>query len=328
MAPVLILLLAALVFAIYMYVKSTSELRAKITAADEAREAKRLEAETARAESREKREELERLRDELQETRTKLRKAKEKDQAAAPSQGSKPAKAARSQPTPSATAIGEGAAVSSVVRISNQELEAEHRAKVEAFEAELSAARAQVAQLERRETERQAAFEQAKKKLEQPVVVAAPTAPAPTESRRPEEKIAALETQLEALDRASGERERLLKREVDKLGADLRAAEKRASANQQLYQVAKGQMIVIEDRLAALRRKHEGAIAPDQLRKAAPEAQAPAAAPVAEPAAPAAAPQAPAADQVEPATDATPPTNEAAPTPASDGAGDPKPASV
>lgn len=321
MAPVLILLLAALVFVIYMYVKTTGEMRAKITAADEAREAKRLEAENARAETRERKEELERLRDELQETKGRLRKLKEKE---APSQGSKPAKPARTGATPTAAAPNEGAAVSSVVRISNQELEAEHRAKVEAFEAELAAARAQVADLERRETERQAAFERAKKKLEQPVAVAAPAAPLPTESRRPEEKVAALETQLEATERAANERERLLKREVDKLGAELRAAEKRASANAQLYQVAKGQMIVIEDRLAALRRKHEGAIAPDQLRKAAPEA-----APVTQ-AAPA--PQAPAADQVEPATDALPPTNDAAPTPASpagtEPAGDPKPASV
>ena len=113
--------------------------------------------------------------------------------------------------------------------------------------------------------------------------------------------------QLEATERAAAERERTLRREVDKLGSELRAAEKRASANQQLYQVAKGQMIVIEDRLAALKRKHEGALSPEQLRKAAPEAPAAPAAPVAD-APVAAAVEAPVAVAEAPVADAPAPS--------------------
>jgi len=270
-ALLIVTLIAAVI--VYTLLKQTTDLRGRIAAADEAREAKRVEAETARADTREKREELEKVKAELLEARAKSKK-RERESVAPGEKANKPMRSGSTPPASESSNVS-----AAVVRISNQELEAEHAATLEKIHAETTAMRTRMSELEARDAEREAqamqALERARKKLETPAgqspapaVAAAPVAqPAPIEGKRPEEKVQALETQLEALERAAAERERKLARELERMSTEVRSAEKRANANQQLYQVAKGQMVVIEERLATLKKKYEGAVSPESLRK-------------------------------------------------------------
>lgn len=301
LTPILLILLGLGIVMIFFQSRQVGALKNANRELDAAREDKRLDAENARKEARERREELERLRSELQDTKTKLKKKSERSEGSEKVTVSNRPGRNSPQPEPPPSTVG-------YVRISNQELEAQHQSVVQRMEQEIAALKQENAALAAREAERQRALERAKKTLDadQPKAAQVDTA------RRPEDQVEALKTQVEALSRASAERERGLKRELDRLHAELRASERRASANHQLYQVAKGQMAVIEDRMAALRRKHEGAISPDKLRKPAPI---PEAAPAAAEAAPVAAEDVPATqvaggERAEPTPGAVPESGE------------------
>lgn len=257
--PVLLVLLGVAAFMFFSQLRQTSAVQEKLRAAEEVREEKRKDAEAARSEAREKREELEKLREEVQELRSKLKKKQQNDQPQASS--------ASAKKTSTPPALADSGSGISAVRISNQELEDEHERKLEALRTELEAERSKREALEKQQAERDQALNRAKKALEQKAAEPMPV----TDGRRPEETIDALKTQIEAMERATEGRERAFKKDLDKYQVEARAAEKRASANHQLYQVAKGQLVVVEERLAALRRKYEGALAPEQLKKQAEE---------------------------------------------------------
>ena len=256
--PVLLVLLGVAAFMFFSQLRQTSAVQEKLRAAEEVREEKRKDAEAARSEAREKREELEKLREEVQELRSKLKKKQQNDQ---------PQASASPKKTSTPPALADSGSGISAVRISNQELEDEHERKLEALRAELEAERSKREALEKLQAERDQALSRAKKALEQKAAEPMPV----TDGRRPEETIDALKTQIEAMERATEGRERAFKKDLDKYQVEARAAEKRASANHQLYQVAKGQLVGVEERLAALRRKYEGALAPEQLKKQAEE---------------------------------------------------------
>jgi hypothetical protein len=263
LVPILVVFLAIAVVFLAMQVRQVGVARDALKHIEAQRDEKRSEAEAAKLEARERSKELERVRDELHDTRAKLKKKSEQAAVASGTAKERPAKTKGLPPT--APAVGDsGSVAAAVVRITNQELEEQHRAAEELLRTQLAEAESRIAELARREAEREAALEKAKRSLAD----AAPKAPVVTEGQRPEEQVQALKVQLEAIERAAAERERQLKKELDKTAVDLRAAEKRASQNQQLYQVAKGQLVVVEDRLAALKRKHEKVIAPEDLKRA------------------------------------------------------------
>jgi hypothetical protein len=300
LVPILVVFLAIAVVFLAMQVRQVGVARDALKHLEAQRDEKRSEAEAAKLEARERGKELERLRDELHDVRAKLKKKSEQAAVASGTAKERPARTKGLPPT--APAVGDsGSVAAAVVRITNQELEEQHRAAEELLRTQLVEAESRIAEFTRREAEREAALEKAKRSLAD----AAPKAPIVSEGQRPEEQVEALKTQLEAIERAAAERERQLKKELDKTAVDLRAAEKRASQNQQLYQVAKGQLVVVEDRLAALKRKHEKVIAPEDLKRpevpAAP-AQAPVAAAEPVPAEPASVQQAePASPDAQPA---------------------------
>src|SRR5258706_14412320 len=69
------------------------------------------------------------------------------------------------------------------------------------------------------------------------------------------------------MKRAAIEREKELRRELRRSQENAGTATKRANNTHQLYQVIKGQLELLEDRLAALHRKYEGAMTPDEIRR-------------------------------------------------------------
>jgi chromosome segregation ATPase len=258
---ILLAFLAAAVAWIFVQSRQVSGLQEQVKSLDQTKEERRAEAEAARKDAREKREELERTKEELQEARSKLRKK---------SAGEKPGSSQSTRPAAAAEA-----STVSTVRISDQELEEQHREATERLSLRIRELEDEVEALRRKEAERA----QAVAKAQERAAKAAASAPEPprAEPARAEDQIEALKVQIEALERSAHERERNLKRDLDRAQGELRSAERRASANHQLYQVAKGQMAVIEDRLAALRKKYEGAVSPDQLKKPEPPAEAEAA---------------------------------------------------
>jgi hypothetical protein len=256
LTPVFIIsFIVALVYAYYEF-RQVGALRSELRRAEEAREEKRLEAENSRADLKEKREELERSKKDLQEARNKLKKQDKAREERSASKQEKPATA--ESPSPSSAA-------STVHIIENQELEESHRKIREGLEAELAVIKREVQALRAKEAERQAALEKAQAQLRVPAESAAPAAP--VASRRPEEELESLKMQLEALSRAAMDKELDLKKQFNRASTDLRSAERRAQSNHQLYQVAKGQLAVTEEKLAVLRRKYEGARAPEELKK-------------------------------------------------------------
>ena len=257
--PILVLLLVVAAALVLIQWRRVSALEAEIRATEEARDEKHLEAENARREAREKREEFEKIRDDLQDTKAKLKKVQK---AAQESRTSEPAAAPQSE--------GGLGSVASVVHVTDKALEDEHRKVTGALRAEIAELRNE---LERVQSEQAIAPPAATP----PPVSEAPPAPAPVTSADNGDaamSVEALEAQMEASSRAATERENDLKRQLRKLRADLKSTERRSQSNHQLYQVAKGQLAVIEGRLASLKQKHEGAKTPAEVRASDPPAPA------------------------------------------------------
>jgi chromosome segregation ATPase len=212
-----------------------------------AREEKGKEAEVAKRESRDRKDELDKLRSELLDTKAKLKRQKQKSE--------DEEKRIRPRDGGEETPSYPDSAASNVVVMNREAEEASLKIREE-LEAKLATAEAEVAKLQAAETKRKAALAQAERK----------EASTEKSTISPEEQIEGLEAQLEALRRAQKTSEADADKELRKVRAELRSAEKRAANNHQLYQVAKGQLQVTEDRLANIRKKYEGAKAPEELR--------------------------------------------------------------
>jgi hypothetical protein len=259
LAPIVLILLAGSVgYAIFLWNKLRKfELEAKDTSGE--LEERKEELEKTRRELKDRREDAEQTKKLLQEARNKLKK---QDKAAQEKPG---AKRDKSSDTEAAAPMSAAA----VVRISDSQLEEEHRRAKERLESALGEAKREIAEMKRKEAELRREAERASESLA--TASRENTAPAPAEPRPAppagSDEVASLKGQLEAMKRAAVDREKELRRELRKSQEAGSSAIKRATNNHQLYQVIKGQLELAEDRLAALRRKYEGAMTPDELRR-------------------------------------------------------------
>jgi hypothetical protein len=254
-APILLVLLVGVVgYAVVLWkklAKAEQFLRAETQTLDE----KRQEIEKVRKEVRERATELEHTKKLLTEAKNKQKRQDRPP----PKEGAKKGRD-NQEDVPSA--------IAAVVHVSDQELAAQHRRVVEKLERDLEDARAELDAMKKREAERQAETARALKSLENAAAANEAKAEAVAETRKSsDEEVAALRTQIEALKRASVEREKDLRSELRRAQDSIGHERRRASNHQQLYQVIKGQLELTEDRLAALRRKYEGAKTPEELKR-------------------------------------------------------------
>lgn len=262
LTPILLLVLAGAVAAVVFLWRKTSKLEELLGAEQKALEGKRDEIERARKEVRDRREELEQTRKQLQEAKAKVQRKKELP---APQEKAPAKKAAEVEAAPTLAAF---------VRVTDQEVEEAHRRAIERLEQELEGAKTELSRLKELDARREAEARRAAEALERERARAAggdapPKAPEPPPppAASAAEEIEALKTQIEALKRASVERERELSRRLAKAEGDNAHVLRRAANNLQLYQVIKGQLELTEDKLAGLRRKYEGAKSIDELRR-------------------------------------------------------------
>jgi hypothetical protein len=261
LGPIALLLLTVAVgYAIFLWTK-LSKIEASSKDRGRAIDEKDEELEKLRRDLKDKREDAEQAKKQLQEARNKLKKQEKQEK---PAPGHKREKSFEAEPAAAASAAA-------VVRITDQQLEEEHRRAMEKLEAALEEARRDLQDMKRREREIKAEADRAAKSLDTavaaPVPVAAEPAPVMTTPTSESEQIALLKSQLDAMKRATLEREKELRRELRRSQEAASGASKRATNNHQLYQVIKGQLELAEDRLAALRLKYEGAMTPDEIRR-------------------------------------------------------------
>lgn len=298
--PVVFLFLVGAVVAVITLWQKLSKLEGQRRIEAKTHDDRQEELQSLRRELKARRDESEETKRLLQETRNKLKK-QQKEPVTAKKRERASTDVAEAAPALSAVAT---------IRVSDQELEARHREALDRIQAELDAARAEVARLREAEQRRQREAQQAAKALEAasaaraegepattdgaPLTWAAavsappaaarsstPSSPpplpprdAPSDGARADET-ASLRSQLEAMKGAAVEREKELKRELRRAEEAASSAAKRASNNHQLYQVIKGQLELAEDRLATLRQKYEGARAPEALKRDTPPARSP-----------------------------------------------------
>jgi DNA repair exonuclease SbcCD ATPase subunit len=210
----------------------------------QSKEEKQAELENTRKTAKRRGEELESVRDDLQSTKSKLKKLQKKEQNKKVGDKNNQADQENSSH------------VGAVVRVSNEEVESRHQKQ-------LNELKAQIAELEGELEEHKAREEKTKAETAK----AAKALKLNAETNQDELDPDALKTQIEALKRAAGERETELKRKLRRAKADARTHERRATTNHQLYQVAKGQLSLLEDRLARIKLKYEGATDPSKLIK-------------------------------------------------------------
>ncbi len=259
LSPILlVLLLIAAAVAFVMY-RRTTTLEAQLLAEQKNVKDKHDAAEQVRTQNRTRGRELEELRKQLQDTKSKLKRL-QKDQNAQ-RKASKGALA--DDPAPSV--LNRSAA--STVRVTDQALEDEHNRAVEALRQQLAEARTEVKRMQAAESKRQADAQAAADALSGPTKSDSGVATtAPAAAAKPEEQVAALETQLEAFKRAASQQEKKIRRELKKAEARANAAHRRATSSHNLYLVIKAQLELTSNRLALLKRKYEGAMPPEALK--------------------------------------------------------------
>lgn len=263
---ILIFVLAAVGMLAFTQWKKISKLEQGLRSETRALEEKRDDAEKARKDSRERTHELDETKKQLQEARNKLKK-RERDETE-PREKPKKGKSEREEAAAPAPVI---------VRISDQELAAEHLRTVQRLEDEITALRSDLAAAKKRDDARARDAERASKMLSEaasaPQAAAAPApvavaAPAVAASAVPAaEEAAALRAQLDAMKKVAIDREKDLKREIRRAQDDAKHALRRAANNQALYAVLHGQLELAEDRLAAYKLKYEGAKSIEELRR-------------------------------------------------------------
>lgn len=266
---ILLLVLAAVaVFAGTLWKKS-SALESGLRAETRLLEEKKDEAEKARREARERRDELEGVKKELQDAKLKLKKREKEEQPKVEKKKAPPGVIVKRE------AEEPAAPGPVIVRISDQELSAEHQRAVQKLEDELTALRSELAASKMREESRLREAEKAAKALEMlataPTSTPAPAAPvqeAPKEQPKESgEELAAARAQLDGMRRAAGDRERELRRDLRKAQDEIKHAMRRAANTQAMYAVLKGQLELAEDRIAAYHLKYENAKSIDELRR-------------------------------------------------------------
>jgi predicted nucleic acid-binding Zn-ribbon protein len=256
---ILIVVAFALGVAAFYFAQRAAQTRAELRKSQELARSREQQVEAAEKKLENRNGDVDQLKRQLQDTRNKVDRLK-KDIHAAKTQAQSKARADEA-PSPDSAA--------KKVRVSSQELEAEHRRRVEKLEAELKRARDEAEALRKKEKARAAEAEKAKRALLAEEGLDHAHA-APSGDLSPEARIDAMRARLDALQTAAATRERELKKKLNRAESDARAAQKRASNNHALYLVIKGQLEVAEDRLALLRRKYEGAKRPNELTAAAP----------------------------------------------------------
>jgi len=253
---ILIVIAFALAIATFYFAQRSAQTGAELRKARSLADQRQRETEEAEKKLSHRNDDLEQTRKQLQDTRNKLERLK-KDLHAAKTQ--EKARTEAEAPAAASSAAGR-------VRITSQELEAEHRKRVERLERELQAATERAQRLEQQRKARAAEAEKAARALMEETEVPEQPKPASGDAA-PEAQIETLTRRLDALQRAATQRERDLKKRLNKADSDARAAQKRAANNHALYLVIKGQLEVAEDRLALLRRKYEGAKSPAELAR-------------------------------------------------------------
>lgn len=253
---VLVVLLVAAIGAAVTFFRRMTALEETVRADSHTVEEKRKELSAAKIEAAEHKEQLEQLKKQLQETKNKLADKKKSQAANNQSGGSKKQKVADES--------SQELSAASVVHVTDQELESQHRAAKDKLEAQLAEAKAEVERLKRAEERRRADAEKAAQAIMKDQAPAA--AEVASAARTPEEQVAALKAQLEAFQLAANEREKSLRRDLKRAEGAASSAHRRANGNQALYQVIKGQLEIAEDRLALYRRKYEGAKKPEALK--------------------------------------------------------------
>lgn len=272
---ILLLVLGGVAVLVFMQWKRISKLEEGLTGERRLLEERRDELEKAKKEARDRRDELEESKKQLLEAKNKLTKQKkerEEQQAPRPEpkgQGRQKRETAEAAPAPV------------IVRVTDQEVAAEHQRTVQKLEDEITALRTELASTKKREEQRARDAEKATRALEAaaaavpqevkaelpvatPVQIPVSSAPPSTAAS---EEIAALKAQLEATKKVAVDRERELKREIRKSQDDAKHALRRAANNQALYAVLHGQLELTEDRLAAYRLKYEGAKSIDEIKR-------------------------------------------------------------
>ena len=264
LSPILLVLLLIVSMVAYVLFRRTSNLETQLRAEKQKLQEKGTDAEKARSQNRERATELEQLRKQLQDTKTKLKRLQKEQNA------SKRGTKATDEDEPSALAP----TAASTVRVTDQALQKEHNQTVSALKKELASANLRVADLEAAEARRKAQAQDAVKALEAAANDKPPTngGVAAPSAATPEDRLAAVETQLEAFKRAAGQQEKKLRRELKKADARANAANRRANSSHSLYLVIKAQLDLTSDRLALLKRKYEGAMPPEALRPEKPAA--------------------------------------------------------
>lgn len=240
---IFLLFIASSAIAFFLW-QRIAKVEDNLTSLQASKDEKQAELETTRKDAKRRREEAQSLRDDLQSTKAKLKKIQKKEQEH--KVGDKKTKAKKETPSQ----------VGAVVRVSNEEVDARHERQIEALREQIVELESDVQQHKDREAKLKADTEKAAKALK-------------LNSAKDIDELDAdaLKTQIEALKRAAAESEGELKRSLKRAKADARTHERRASTNHQLYQVSKGQLSLIEDRLARLKLKYEGATDPAKLIK-------------------------------------------------------------
>jgi hypothetical protein len=237
----------------FFFRQRISKVEKNLQTLQESKKENQTELENSRKTAKRRGEELESVRGDLQTARSKLKKLQRKEQ------DKKGANKNQQKDSENGSHVG------AVIRVKNEELETRH-------EAQLDALQAQIAELNDEVRAHKAAEDKIKADTKKAARALKLNAASDVDELDPE----ALKTQIEALKRAAFEREGDLKRDLKRAKGDARAHERRASTNHQLYQVAKGQLSILEDRLARIKLKYEGATDPSKLVKAKVAAKAPA----------------------------------------------------
>lgn len=256
---ILIVAAFALAVAAFYFAQRSAQLGGELRKSRELAHSHEQQVEESKRKLEHRNDDVDQLKRQLQDLRNKVERLK-KELHEAKTQAQTKAKA-DDAPSPDSAA--------GRVRVSTQELEAEHRQRVQKLEAELKKARTEVDKLRAKEKARAAEAEKARKALLADQELEAAEA-APSGDLSPEAQVEALRERLEALQTAAATRERELKKRLNNADSDARAAQRRAANNHALYLVIKGQLDVAEDRLALLRRKYEGAKRPNELVQAQP----------------------------------------------------------
>ena len=249
---VLVVALGALIAAVFFWRKSQA-LSEDLSEAKSASERESKAKDEALTDAKRKAEELDKARQQAREAKNKLERLK-KERHQAKQQGPKIEEEAPTEPRGAST-----------VRIADSKLEAAFREKREAYEKQIGNLRQKLAELQEKERRRKKETERAAQKL-----MADAASDGGDEAGEPisaEASVEALTRQLQALQRAATGREHELSKALKKADSDAKAAARRAAAHHANYQIIRGQLEMVEDRLAELRRKYEGAKRPTELRR-------------------------------------------------------------